>query len=126
MNKRVLVVDPDVVDRYIAKKILSEDYDVITLSSAKEAMAFARSNTFEVAIIHHKLVNHFDGITLLGQLRNVNKTFLPIATTAIRDNHNELLLKTYGFKEVAEKPLTSERLRQVLCGNEGRAAGIIY
>ena len=47
----ILAVDDLAVDRYIIKKTLQPEFDVITLSSAAEAIAFSRSHSFDLALI---------------------------------------------------------------------------
>jgi DNA-binding NtrC family response regulator len=114
MNIRVLAIDPDLTDRFILKKILSDQFEVITLSSAREALSFARSQEFEIAIINNKLINHQDGVLLLRQLKQINRKFLPVATTTIADTYHDRALRQSGFELVAQKPLNSKQLQDMI------------
>jgi DNA-binding NtrC family response regulator len=114
MVPSILAVEPDLVDRFLIERILSDNYPVITLASANEALAFAKYNPFEIAIINTKLINHRDGILLLKQLRKLRPSFISIATTALRDPSYDAMLLHAGFREVAEKPINRERIRKFI------------
>lgn len=101
----ILVVDDLQTDRFIIKKILQPDFNVMTLSSATEARAYARSHTFEVALINVMLRNDLDGIELLHDLRRLNpQRFEAIAITCHVDDSRQRQLLRSGFKSVMKKP----------------------
>ncbi len=101
----ILVVDDLQTDRFIIKKILQPDFNVMTLSSATEARAYARSHTFEIALINVMLRNDLDGIELLHDLRRLNPhRFEAIAITCHVDDSRQRELLRSGFKNVMKKP----------------------
>lgn len=111
-----LAVEPDQVDRHLLKKILTPEFRIFTLSSAREALAFARCNSFGVAIINQKLINHFDGVLLLRRLKQLNTDFIPIATTLMSDPATHASLTAFGFHQIIRKPVTNSDLLEFLRG----------
>jgi CheY-like chemotaxis protein len=102
---KILVVDDLAVDRYIIKRTLQPEFEVITLSSAAEAMAFSRSHTFDIALINVMLRNDLDCIPLLKELEQINTTpFAAIAITSYIDESRMIKLLAAGFKNVLFKP----------------------
>lgn len=114
MLHTILAVEPDQVDRHLIKKILAPEFRIITLSSAREALAFARCNAFDVAIINQKLINHFDGVILLYRLKQLNTDFIPIATTLMSDPATHASLTACGFHQIIRKPVTNSDLKGFL------------
>lgn len=112
---QILVVDDLQTDRFIIKKVLQPDFEVITLSSATEARAYARSHTFQVALINAMLRNDRDGIELLHDLRRLNPLrFEAIAITChVDDIRYEELLRS-GFRSVMKKPFDRIRFETIL------------
>lgn len=111
MLHTILAVEPDQVDRHLLKKILAPEFCIITLSSAREALAFARCNPFDMAIINQKLINHFDGVLLLYRLKQLNADFIPIATTSMSDDVTHASLTACGFHQIIRKPVTNSDLK---------------
>ena len=106
MVQNILAIEPDKVDRHLLKRALAPEFSVITLSSAAEAIAYAKCNTFDVAIINQKLLNHFDGTILLFKLKQLNSSFIPIATTVMVDEWTCTSLTASGFSDTS--PLVPE------------------
>ena len=116
MVQNILAIEPDKVDRHLLKRALAPEFNVITLSSATEAIAYAKCNAFDVAIINQKLLNHFDGIILLYKLKQLNNAFIPIATTVMVDEWTCTSLTASGFCEIITKPISGSKLKDVLRG----------
>lgn len=101
----VLVVDDQTIDRYVIKKTLSPLFKVTTLSSTREAVSFAHSNSFDIALLNVMIHNDLDGLCLLLQLKKISITpFLPIAITSHIDEIRYQKLINAGFSEVMQKP----------------------
>jgi CheY-like chemotaxis protein len=110
----ILAVDDLRIERFIIKKQLGADFCVTTLSSANEAVAFARSHEFDIALINLMLRDDLDGIHLLNKLRRVNRNdFLAIATTCYVDQKRFDVVMRSGFHALMIKPLNVERLRHL-------------
>lgn len=104
----ILAIEPDQTDRFLLKRLFSKQrYSITTLSSAREAFAFASSSAFDVALINKTLVNDLDCIAALKGLQKLNSSFVAYATTShVRIDQHYILLAA-GFEGVLKKPLTS-------------------
>lgn len=101
----VLVVDDLQIDRFILKKLLTPHYGVTTLSSSREAIAFAMSHTFDIALLNVNLVHDMECIGLLHRLRAIqSNAFMAIATTCYVDKGRYKILLQSGFESVMIKP----------------------
>jgi CheY-like chemotaxis protein len=99
------VVDDLQTDRFILKKLLAPYYGVTTLSSAREAIAFALSHTFDVALLNVSLLYDMDCLDLLQQLRSIQAhSFTAFATTCHVDKGRYRKLLQSGFESVIMKP----------------------
>lgn len=120
---QILIVDDLQTDRFIFKKILQPDFSVMTLSSPTEARAYARSRTFEVALINVELRNDLDGIELLDDLRRLNpQPFEAIAITEDFDDRQYRQLLRAGFKDVMRKPFDRLHFESILGHSASEAA----
>ena len=116
----VLVVDDLKEDRYIIKKLLNPYYTVTTLSSATEAVAFALSHSFDVAVVNAMLREDLDGINLLRDLKNIRQNnFLALACTCHPEPSRNVKLLQAGFKDILLKPFDLKAF--TLLVKEGRA-----
>lgn len=101
----VLVVDDLQTDRFILKKLLVPYYGVTTLSSSREAIAFALSHTFDVALLNVSLLYDMDCLDLLYELRHIQAhPFAAFATTCHVDKGRYRKLLQSGFESVIMKP----------------------
>jgi DNA-binding NtrC family response regulator len=108
----VLAVDDLRIERFIIKKQLGSDFRVTTLSSANEAVAFAKSHEFDIALINLMLRDDLEGIHLLNKLKRINRNdFLAIATTCYVDQKRYDAVMRSGFHALMIKPLNLDRFR---------------
>jgi CheY-like chemotaxis protein len=107
----ILIVDDLKTDRFIIKRNLQNDFDVTTLSSAKEALAFSKSHSFDIALINAMLQHDLDGIDLLRNLTRIRpEGFKAYATTCfVTDSRRERLMAA-GFNGILLKPFNKEQL----------------
>jgi CheY-like chemotaxis protein len=123
---KILFVDDIQVDRFVAKKILQDDFHVITLSSAVEAIAFAGSHPFDVALINVMLQYDLDCIALLRKLKLLSQTpFIAIAITCHIDEYRHDQVIRNGFEAVMHKPLNKSRFLQLISQNKVKATHTI-
>jgi len=108
----ILVIDDQQLDRYIIKRTLQPVFDVTTLASAKEARAFASSQTFDVALINVMLVNDLDGIDLLHDLQALQPGFVPMAMSCYVDEFRREKLEEAGFLSILKKPFTRDEVHR--------------
>jgi len=81
-NTKILVVDDEPVIREMLCAIFREDgYDVMSAEFGKEAIALAKKNDFDAAIIDIKLPD-VDGMQVLSNLRKFNPEICVILITA--------------------------------------------
>lgn len=111
---RVLVVDDLQVDRFLIKKQLTPHYEVTTLSSATEAMAFAVDQKFDIALLNVMLTFDMDCIELLHGLKNMNSNFLPLAITCYVDTGRFKELVRAGFFAVLRKPFDRIEFNEIV------------
>ncbi|HEY9045126.1 MAG TPA: response regulator [Ohtaekwangia sp.] len=111
----VLVVDDVQVDRFILKKLLMPSYGVTTLSSSKEAVAFALSHNFDIALLNVTLKEDMDCLELLSDLRSISPVpFKAFATTCHVDRPRYKKLLQSGFESVMLKPFDIDRFHQLV------------
>jgi CheY-like chemotaxis protein len=111
----VLVVDDVQIDRFILKKLLLPSYGVTTLSSSKEAIAFALSHTFDIALLNVTLKEDMDCLELLSDLRNISPVpFKAFATSCHVDRLRHRKLLQSGFLSVMLKPFDIDRFNQLV------------
>jgi CheY-like chemotaxis protein len=107
----ILIVDDLQPDRFIIKRDLQNDFDVTTLSSAKEALAFSKSHLFDIALINAMLRRDLDGIDLLRNLTRIRpEGFKAYATTCFITDTRRKKLMDAGFNDVLLKPFNKEQL----------------
>jgi DNA-binding NarL/FixJ family response regulator len=112
---RILLIDDEPLDLFIAKKQLSSAFDVVGFSSPKEAMDWVQQNTFDIAIIDYYLENYTTGSTILKQLQAIKgPVFKAFLLTNFIDDAQIAEMKKEGFHEVMFKPLTLEGLKEKL------------
>ncbi|MBL0744771.1 response regulator [Chryseolinea lacunae] len=119
----VLVVDDRQEDRFIIKKLLKPHYTVTTLSSAREAVAFAQSHAFDVALLNAMLRTDLDGIDLLRALKVIQpETFLALACTCHSEPQRRQKLLQAGFRNVILKPFDVDVFMTLVNEGAGSAA----
>lgn len=111
----ILVVDDLITDRFIVKKMLQPEYHVTTLASAREALAFAATRPFDIAILNVMLKDDLDGIDLLLDLREMKgPAFQAFAITCHIDDRRASLLLDSGFVEILKKPFDKDHFTRLL------------
>lgn len=114
----VLAVEDLREDRFILKKLLAPYFNVTTLSSAVEAKAFAKTHTFDVALLNVMLKDDLDCIELLKDLELIsNSIFLPIAITCHIDRPRYKKVMAAGFKAILKKPFDKNVFNEFVSDN---------
>jgi len=112
---RILLVEHLKLDRYIISQELSVRYAVSALGSAEEAIRFAQTNSFDIALIDAMLTSDLDSIPLLWELQRLRKqAFLPVAISCYVDEGRRTKLCQAGFVTVLNKPIDINRLDKVI------------
>ena len=111
MGYRVLVVDDSKLARMAVAKALSAihpDWTRIEAANADEALALAKSNSFDLAILDFNMPGR-DGLTLAGEMLAL-KPAMPLAV--ISANHQvEVVTRAHQVGAAfLQKPLTEKAL----------------
>ncbi len=123
IKKTVLVVeeDPSVLD-IIKINLTYAGYNVITATSAIEALEIARKKSLSL-VITDIMMPEMDGIEFSLQLRDIPfKDDIPVMIVSAKDDFNEIShAYTIGISEYITKPFDPveliEKVRRILCSD---------
>jgi CheY-like chemotaxis protein len=109
---KILLVDDEPLDLFIAKKQLSLEFDVTAFTTSAESLEWAKENEFDVALIDYYLGPDLGSQLLKNILAEKKvKTFKAFLLTNFVDPQQVLALKAEGFDQVIFKPLNPEKLK---------------
>lgn len=93
---------------------LETEYDVYTFTSAKEALKFIEESEVDIVISDY-LMPEMDGITFLGQVRNIKPEIPRIILTGYADKENAIkAINEVGLYQYIEKPWDNDDLLIIL------------
>ena len=107
---KILIIDDESLDLFVAKRLLSLEFEVEGFTTLEEALTWASTNSFDVALIDYYItptVLAHDALKALRTLRG--NTFKAFTLSNYVDSQQVSQLKEAGFDDVIFKPLT-ERL----------------
>jgi len=118
VGKRILVVDDNAANLYIAKKIL-EPYKLLIDSafSGKEALLKAGENEYDLIFMDHMMPD-MDGVETTREIRNMKPAYckevpiVALTANAVYGTRKELLES--GFNDYVAKPIEVKHLESVL------------
>lgn len=107
----ILVDDEDMVLTSLSSLLhLETEYDVHTFTSANEALEFADKNDVDLVVSDY-LMPEMDGITFLGQMRNIKPDVPRIILTGYADKENAIkAINEVGLFQYIEKPWENDDL----------------
>jgi len=108
---KILLVDDEPLDLFIAKKQLSLEFDVVAFSTSTEMLAWAKENKFDIALIDYYLGPDLGSEVLKSLVAERGKDFKAFLLTNFVDPQQVLALKAEGFDDVIFKPLNTEKLK---------------
>ena len=108
---KILLVDDEPLDLFIARKQLSMEFDVTAFTTSEETLQWARQNDFDVALIDYYLGPDLGSQLLKSIVSEKGKTFKAFLLTNFVDPQQVLSLKAEGFDDVIFKPLNTEKLK---------------
>jgi CheY-like chemotaxis protein len=111
---KILLVDDEPLDLFIARKQLSLEFDVAAFTTSAEAIQWAKENDFDVALIDYYLGPDLGSQLLKNIVSEKGKTFKAYLLTNFVDPQQVLSLKAEGFDDVIFKPLSTEKLKDQL------------
>jgi CheY-like chemotaxis protein len=112
---KILLIDDEQLDVFIAQKLLSLEFDTTGIASYGQALQWAKENHFDVVLIDYYLEDGKLGKDMLRELLAIKgKAFKPYLLTNYVDGQEYEGLKRDGFLAIIEKPLTLEKFKQQL------------
>lgn len=109
---KVLILDDEKFDLFVAKKLVSLEFEAEGFTVPQEALDWARTNTFDVVLIDYYLTTTLLAHHVLEQLRAVvTHPFKAFVLTNYVDGEQIAELKTAGFDAVLHKPFTLENFK---------------
>ncbi len=120
--KRILVVDDDLVDRILLRKILSKNYIVTEASNGKEALDLARSEK-PALILMDIMMPEIDGYSACSMIKRDPLTAeIPVVMlTGLKSELNIRLAGEMGASGYLTKPFNQQELLdtidQLLCSD---------
>ena len=123
--KKILVIEDDEVDTYLAKRVLTENFfarEVISASSVKEAMDYLSVNEkdfpeiifLDLNMPEQNGLNFLESFTALpGQEKNSTRIILLMNVVNSSDEITSKAKSHPLVKHVIEKPLTEDKLRNI-------------
>jgi DNA-binding response OmpR family regulator len=111
---KILLVDDEPLDLFIARKQLSMEFDVTAFTTSAETMQWIKDNNFDVALIDYYLGPDLGSHLLKSIVAVKGKTFKAFLLTNFVDPQQVLALKAEGFDDVIFKPLSTEKLKAQL------------
>ncbi len=111
----VLVDDEEMVLTSLSSFLtLETEYDVHTFTSAKEALKFVEGNEVDIVISDY-LMPEMDGITFLGEVRDIKPEVPRIILTGYADKENAIkAINEVGLYQYIEKPWDNDDLLIIL------------
>ena len=113
---KVIVIDDEKLDLFIASKLLQPDFEVTGFTSPREAIEWCTSNPFDVAIIDYYLDNGVLGIHVLKDLRKISNSFKAILLTNHLEEDQAKEMVGAGFDKIVYKPVSLEKVKEALKG----------
>ncbi|MCH7411226.1 response regulator [Belliella sp. DSM 111904] len=116
MNKKVLIVEDDVVFCKILTKFLTKNsYEVLDAQNGKDAIELMEMNKFEFAILDYRLPD-MNGIEILEKLKTQNKEAKTILITRYGDQDVASKAIDKGADAFISKPINPDELLAVIKG----------
>ncbi|MFQ5750695.1 MAG: response regulator [bacterium] len=118
LNKkpRVLLVDDEqmVLTSLSSFLELETDYEVVTFTTAKEALEFVKNNRIDLVISDY-LMPEMDGISFLAKVKEIDPQTTHIILTGYADKENAIkAINDVGLFQYIEKPWDNDNLKIVL------------
>ncbi len=115
VKNKILVVEDDVLQRYIAKSVLSEKFEVETANDGYEALEMVEKNDYAYVLMDINLGDaSMDGIKVMRMMRQ-NRRYKHTKIVAVTaHSHLRDWYISEGFNELIVKPILSETVFDLL------------
>jgi DNA-binding NtrC family response regulator len=107
----LIVDDEELVIRSLRNLfLLHHDYEVVTYTSAREALAALGNLSIDLVITDY-LMPEMDGITFLSRLKEIQPETIRVLLTGYADKENAIrAINSVGLYQYIEKPWDNDRL----------------
>ncbi|KXZ40548.1 two-component system, response regulator, stage 0 sporulation protein F [Alkalithermobacter thermoalcaliphilus JW-YL-7 = DSM 7308] len=103
MKKKIMIVDDEVGLRSLLKAIFESDYDIYLCESGKTAIDTIKDENIDIVFLDMRLKD-MDGLEILKNIRNINKTVKVIILTAFTDPKKVDRLYELNIEDIVQKP----------------------
>ena len=115
-NDTILLVDDEKmvlasIDSFLN---LETNYNVVTFTSAKQALEYVKKNSIDLVISDY-VMPEMDGITFLANVREINPEIPRIILTGYADKENAIkAINEVGLFQYIEKPWDNDDLKIII------------
>ena len=112
-SKMLCVDDNEQLRINLAQQFINEDFDVDTASDGDSALEKIKNNHYDIVLLDLKMPK-MDGMTVLKEMKKINKNPYVIMLTAVNDVPTALECVKLGAKDYVSKPYDPEELLHVV------------
>lgn len=112
-KKTLLVVDDEEGPRQSIRIVFQQEYHVLLASGFEEALAHARAQPVDVAVLDIRMVGH-SGIEVLQMLKEIDPSIEVIMLTAYETLETARQALRFGARDYIGKPFDVETLRRAV------------
>ncbi len=111
MSQRILAVDDEPHMLILLERIISSktEYEIVTTNNALEISDILKENTFDL-IISDYLMPKFNGLDVLGMVRENNRREMIILITAFGSSETAMAAEKLGVFDFITKPFRKEEI----------------
>lgn len=114
MNKKILIVEDDVVFCKLLTRFLSKNgFEVMDAQNGKDAFELMELNDFELAVLDYRLPD-ITGIEILSKLKEKNTNSRVILITRFGDQEVASKAIAAGADAFISKPINPDELLEVI------------
>ncbi|MEN7547313.1 response regulator [Rapidithrix thailandica] len=110
-NYKILIVEDDLTNMFVLKKILAKDHRISTASNSAEALKLAQKIAFEVVLMDINLGRgSLDGVQVMQEMKkmpNQQRTYF-VAVTSFANVEDKARFLKAGFDHYIPKPYMRE------------------
>ena len=110
---KIVILDDESLDLFVAKKLLSLEFQVEGFTAIPEFLEWAKGNSFDVALIDYYLTPTELAPDVLKDLRAVKgDDFRAFVLSNYVDDNQVKQLKAVGFEGIIYKPITLDNFKE--------------
>ena len=114
---KILIVDDESLDLFIAKKLLSLEFEVEGFTTLEETVKWSKVNAFDVVLVDYYLGPGIFAHDVLKQLLPLReKNYKAFVLSNHVDDSQSRELREVGFDDIIYKPLTLEKFKDYMKG----------